>query len=299
MAKKRLGYIGLGKMGMPMAINLLKAGYPLIVHNRSQGKVQELVRLGARAARSPSQVAAGSDAVFTNLPDTPDVLEVVLGKDGIIEGAHEGLIYIDNSTIKPSASREIYAALKLLGVSCLDAPVSGGDIGAQQGTLAIMVGGDAETLEEVMPILQVVGKTITHVGGPGSGQVAKAANQIMVAAQMVAMSELLIFAQKAGADPRKVVEAIKGGAAQCWTLDVKPQRLFAGNREPGFRSALQAKDLNIIMETAREYGLSLPSAALDAQLYAALCAMDLGELDNSGVISVIETLNKEVLRIDK
>jgi len=299
MTIKRLGYIGLGRMGKPMAINLLKAGYPLIVHNHSQGKVQELVSLGAQAATSPREVAAESDVVFTNLPDTPDVLELVLGKDGIIDGAHEGLIYIDNSTIKPSASREIYATLKPLGVSCLDTPVSGGDIGAQQGTLAIMVGGDAETLEEVMPILQVVGKTITHVGGPGSGQVAKAANQIMVAAQMVAMSELLIFAQKAGADPRKVVEAIKGGAAQCWTLDVKPQRLFAGNREPGFRSALQAKDLNIIMETAREYGLSLPSAALDAQLYAALCAMDLGELDNSGIISVIETLNNEDLRIDK
>jgi 2-hydroxy-3-oxopropionate reductase len=286
-------------MGKPMAINLLKAGYPLIVHNRSRGKVQELVNLGALAATSPKQVAAESDVVFTNLPDTPDVLAVALGKDGIIEGAHEGLIYIDNSTIKPSASREIYVALKTLGVSCLDAPVSGGDIGAQQGTLAIMVGGDAETLEKVMPILQVVGKTITHVGGPGSGQVAKAANQIMVAAQMVAMGELLIFAQKAGADPRKVVDAIKGGAAQCWTLDVKPQRLFAGNREPGFRSALQAKDLNIILETAREYGLSLPSVALDNQLYAALCAMDLGELDNSGIISIIETLNNEALRIDK
>ena len=299
MTKLRLGYIGLGRMGRPMAINLLKAGYPLIVHNRSRGKVQELVNLGALAATSPKQVAAESDVVFTNLPDTPDVLAVALGNDGIIEGAHEGLIYIDNSTIKPSASREIYAALKPLGVSCLDAPVSGGDIGAQQGTLAIMVGGDAEALEKVMLILQVVGKTITHVGGPGSGQVAKAANQIMVAAQMVAMGELLIFAQKAGADPRKVVEAIKGGAAQCWTLDVKPQRLFAGNREPGFRSALQAKDLNIIMETAREYGLSLPSVALDNQLYAALCAMDLGELDNSGIISIIETLNNEALRIDE
>jgi len=286
-------------MGKPMAINLLKAGYPLIVHNRSRGKVKELVNLGALAATSPKQVAAESDVVFTNLPDTPDVLAVALGKDGIIEGAHEGLIYIDNSTIKPSASREIYVALKTLGVSCLDAPVSGGDIGAQQGTLAIMVGGDAETLEKVMPILQVVGKTITHVGGPGSGQVAKAANQIMVAAQMVAMGELLIFAQKAGADPRKVVDAIKGGAAQCWTLDVKPQRLFAGNREPGFRSALQAKDLNIILETAREYGLSLPSVALDNQLYAALCAMDLGELDNSGIISIIETINNEALRIDE
>jgi 2-hydroxy-3-oxopropionate reductase len=162
-----------------------------------------------------------------------------------------------------------------------------------------MVGGAAEALEKVMPLLQVVGKTITHVGGPGSGQVAKAANQIMVAAQMVAMSELLIFAQKAGADPRKIVEAIKGGAAQCWTLDVKPQRLFAGSRKPGFRSTLQAKDLNIIMETAREYGLSLPSVALDNQLYAALCAMDLGELDNSGIISIIETLNNEALRIDE
>jgi len=299
LTKLRLGYIGLGRMGKPMAINLLKAGYPLIVHNRSRGKVQELVNLGALAATSPKQVAAESDVVFTNLPDTPDVLAVALGKDGIIEGAHEGLIYIDNSTIKPSASREIYAALKPLGVSCLDAPVSGGDIGAQQGTLAIMVGGDADVLEKVMTILQVIGKTITHVGGPGSGQVAKAANQIMVAAQMVAMGELLIFAQKAGADPRKVVEAIKGGAAQCWTLDVKPQRLFAGNREPGFRSALQAKDLNIIMETAREYGLSLPSVALDNQLYAALCAMDLGELDNSGIISIIETLNNEALRIDE
>lgn len=299
MTKLRLGYIGLGRMGKPMAINLLKAGYPLIVHNRSRGKVQELVNLGALAATSPKQVAAESDVVFTNLPDTPDVLAVALGKDGIIEGAHKGLIYIDNSTIKPSASREIYAALKPLGVSSLDAPVSGGDIGAQQGTLAIMVGGDADALEKVMPILQVIGKTITHVGGPGSGQVAKAANQIMVAAQVVAMSELLIFAQKAGADPRKVVEAIKGGAAQCWTLDVKPQRLFAGNREPGFRSVLQAKDLNIIMETAREYGLSLPSVALDNQLYAALCAMDLGELDNSGIISIIETLNNEALRIDE
>ncbi|HAE85426.1 MAG TPA: 2-hydroxy-3-oxopropionate reductase [Anaerolineaceae bacterium] len=298
MEKIRLGYIGLGKMGKPMAINLLRAGYPLIVYNRSQGKVQELVSMGAKAATSPKQVAAESDVVFTNLPDTPDVLVVVLGKEGIIEGAHEGMVYIDHSTIKPSASREIYTALKPLGVSALDAPVSGGDIGAQQGTLAIMVGGDAESLEKVMTILNVVGKTITHVGGPGSGQVAKAANQIMVAAQMVAMSELLIFAQKAGADPRKVVEAIKGGAAQCWTLDVKPQRLFSGNREPGFRSALQAKDLNIIMETAREYGMSLPSVALDNQLYAALCALNLGELDNSGIIAVIETLNNVELRID-
>jgi len=214
-----------------------------------------------------------------------------------LAGAHESLIYVDHSTIKPSASREIYAALKPLGVSSLDAPVSGGDIGAQQGTLSIMVGGDFETFKRVMPILQVVGKTIIYIGGPGSGQIAKAANQIMVAAQMVAMGELLIFAQKAGADPRKVVEAIKGGAAQCWTLDVKPQRLFDGNREPGFRSTLQSKDLYIIMETAKEYGMCLPEAALDTQLYAALCAAGQGELDNSGIIAVIEALNNEILKI--
>lgn len=297
MKKQHLGFIGLGRMGKPMAINLLKAGYQLVVYNRSQGKVQELVSLGAGAAASPRQVAEESEIVFTSLPDTPDVLSVVLGEDGILAGAHEGLIYVDHSTIKPSASREIYTALKPLGVSSLDAPVSGGDIGAQQGTLSIMVGGDFETFERVMPILQVVGKTITYIGGPGSGQIAKAANQIMVAAQMVAMGELLIFAQKAGADPRKVVEAIKGGAAQCWTLDVKPQRLFDGNREPGFRSTLQSKDLYIIMETAKEYGMCLPEAALDTQLYAALCAAGQGELDNSGIIAVIEALNNELLKI--
>ncbi len=153
-----------------------------------------------------------------------------------------------------------------------------------------MVGGPADALDKVMPVFQAMGKTITHVGDAGAGQVAKAANQIMVAAQMVAMGELLIFSQKAGVDPQKVVEAIKGGAAQCWTLDVKPPRLFAGNRTPGFKSYMMAKDLNIILETAREYGIPLPSAALDAQLYKAMLQNDLGELDNSAVIAVIETM---------
>ena len=173
-------------------------------------------------------------------------------------GAHPGLIWVDNSTIKPAAARSLAAQLAGKGVLALDAPVSGGDIGARNGTLAIMVGGPAEALEKVMPVFQAMGKTVTHVGEAGAGQVAKAANQIMVAAQMVAMGELLIFSQKAGVDPQKVVEAIKGGAAQCWTLDVKPPRLFAGNRTPGFKAHMQAKDLNIILETAREYGI--PSA---------------------------------------
>jgi 2-hydroxy-3-oxopropionate reductase len=286
----KVGYIGLGLMGKSIARNILKAGFPLVVHNRSRGAVAELVAEGAVEAFSPAEVAAQVDAVFTNLPDSPDVEKVVLGEKGIYEGAHAGLVHIDNSTIKPATARYIAARLAEKGVLTLDAPVSGGDIGARNGTLAIMVGGDVGALEKVMPVLMATGKTVTHVGAAGAGQIAKAANQIMVAAQMVAMGELLVFAQKAGADPQKVVDAIKGGAAQCWTLDVKPPRLFAGNRAPGFKAHMQAKDLNIILETAREYGVPLPGTAENAQLFNAMLQMGMGELDNSAVIGVIEAL---------
>lgn len=285
-----IGYIGLGIMGKPMAKNLLQAGYPVVVHNRSRGAVRELVGEGAREAHSPQEVASQVDIVFTNLPDSKDVELVALGKQGILDGAHEGLIFVDHSTIKPATAREIAGSLGKKGVEALDAPVSGGDIGAQKGTLAIMVGGLKETLTKVRPALEVVGKTITHVGGHGAGQTAKAANQVMVAAQMVAMAELLILSQKAGADPQRVIQAIQGGAAQCWTLDVKPERLFAGNRQPGFKASLQSKDLDIVMETAREYGASLPSAAVHTQLYHAMLQMGLGDLDNSAVLTVIENL---------
>jgi len=285
-----VGYIGLGLMGKSIARNILKAGFPLIIHNRSRAAIDELAAEGAQTASSPAEVAARVDVVFTNLPDTPDVEKVVLGENGIASGAHPGLIWVDNSTIKPAAARSLAAKLAGQGVLALDAPVSGGDVGARDGTLAIMVGGPADALDKVMPIFQVMGKTVTHVGEAGAGQVAKAANQIMVAAQMVALGELLIFSQKAGVDPQKVVEAIKGGAAQCWTLDVKPPRLFAGNRLPGFKSHLMAKDLNIILETAREYGIPLPSAAVDAQLYNAMLQNDMGELDNSAVVGMIEEL---------
>ena len=286
----RVGYIGLGLMGKSIARNILKAGFPLVVHNRSRAAVDELVAEGAEVANSPAEVAARVDVVFTNLPDSPDVELVALGKNGIIETARSGLILVDNSTIKPATARHIADVLGEKDVFCLDAPVSGGDIGAREGTLTIMVGGAEEALEKVRPVLMATGKTITHIGGPGSGQIAKAANQIMVAAQMVAMGELLVFAQKAGADPRKVVEAIKSGAARCWTLDVKPQRLFAGNRTPGFKSRMQAKDLNIVIESAREFGVSLPSLALDSQLFNAMVAQGLGDLDNSAVIHLIEQL---------
>jgi 2-hydroxy-3-oxopropionate reductase len=287
---QKIGYIGLGLMGKSMARNLLKAGFPLVVHNRSRAAVDELVKEGAEAASSPAEVAAQVEAVFTNLPDSPDVEQVALGPDGIIQSARKGLIFVDNSTIKPASARLVAERLGKKGTLCLDAPVSGGDIGARDGTLTIMVGGPAEALELVMPALQAMGKTITHVGETGAGQIAKAANQIMVAAQMVAMGELLIFARKVGADPQKVVEAIKGGAAQCWTLDVKPPRLFAGERRPGFKAYMQAKDLNIILETARQYGVPLPSTAENAQLFNAMLQMGMGDLDNSGVVGVIEAL---------
>jgi 2-hydroxy-3-oxopropionate reductase len=187
--------------------------------------------------------------------------------------------------------------LAAAGIPSLDAPVSGGDVGARDATLAIMVGGPAEALEQAMPVLLAMGKTITHVGAAGAGQIAKAANQIMVAAQMVAMGELLIFAQKAGADPQKVIQAIRSGAAQCWTLDIKPPRLFSGNRSPGFKARLQAKDLAIVMETAREYGIPLPTTAVNTQLFIAMLQLGLGDQDNSGVLGILESLAGETLKI--
>lgn len=286
----KVGYIGLGLMGKSMAHNILKAGFSVVVHNRSQAAVDELVAEGAVAASNPAEVAAQVDVVFTNLPDTPDVELVALGENGIIAGAHEGMIFVDNSTIKPGAARAIAAKLAEKGVQALDAPVSGGDIGARNGTLTIMVGGDAAALEKVMPVFEAMGKTITHVGEAGAGQVAKAANQIMVAAQMVAMGELLVFSKKAGVDPQKVVDAIKAGAAQCWALDVKTPRLFDGNRQPGFKAYMQAKDLNIVMESAREYGIPLPLTAESTQMFNAMLQMDMSELDNSAVVGVIEKL---------
>jgi 2-hydroxy-3-oxopropionate reductase len=286
----RVGYIGLGLMGKSIARNILKAGFPVVVHNRSRAAVDELVSEGAVAANSPKEVAAQVDIIFTNLPDSPDVEKVVLGENGIIEGARAGLIVIDNSTIKPASARMIAEKLKEKNIFSLDAPVSGGDIGARNATLTIMVGGDAEALEKAMPVLKAMGKTITLVGDAGAGQVAKAANQIMVAAQMVAMGELLVFSKKAGVDPRKVVDAIKAGAAQCWALDIKTPRLFDGNRAPGFKSYMQLKDMNIVLDTAREYDVPVSATEENTKLYQQMIEMGMGELDNSAVLGVIEKL---------
>jgi 2-hydroxy-3-oxopropionate reductase len=296
---ERIGCIGLGLMGKPMAISLLKAGFPVVVHNRSRNVVLELVEAGAQEAGDARSVAEASDVVITNLPDSDDVESVVLGTNGVIEGIRKGMLFIDNSTIKPESSRKIAARLADVGVSALDAPVSGGDVGAKAGTLAIMVGGPKEAFDRAMPVLQAMGKTITHVGDSGAGQVAKACNQVMVAAQMVALGELLLLAQKSGVDPRRVVEAIRGGAAQCWALDVKPDRLVAGERSPGFKAQMMHKDLNIVLDTARAYGLPLPGTAVNHQLFRAMLQMGMDDLDNSAVIGVLEVLAGDTLRLSK
>ena len=285
-----LGYIGLGLMGAPMARNLMKAGHKLVVHNRSRAIVDALAAEGAIPAFSPREVAAQVDVVFTNLPDSPDVELVALGPDGILSGAHDGLVMIDNSTIKPETARRIAARLAEAGVVALDAPVSGGDIGAKAGTLTIMVGGPEETFNQVLPLLQAIGKTITYIGESGAGQVTKAANQIMVVAQMVGMAEALVLAQKTGVDPQRVVAAISRGAAQCWALDNKAPRIFRRELGPGFKAYMQHKDLNIVLDTGNAYGVPLPQTAVAQQLYRAMLAAGNEGLDNSAVITVLEAL---------
>ncbi len=284
----KIGYIGLGLMGAPIARNMLKAGFTVVIHNRSRAIVDQLASEGAIPAHSAREVAAQVDVVFTNLPDSPDVDQVVLGKDGIIEGAHPGLIYVDNSTIKPETARHIAAELHKVGVGALDAAVSGGQVGAINGQLVIMVGGEQADFDAVTPIFKAIGKSWVLVGGAGAGQIAKACNQIMVGAQMAAMGELMVLAAKGGVDPFKVVEAIKGGAAQCWTLDNKPERLRQGNRAPGFKAYMQLKDLNIVLDTAAAYGVELPLSEAAQSLFDAMVAAGDGELDNAAVLSVLE-----------
>lgn len=288
----KVGYIGLGLMGKSIARNILKAGFSVVVYNRSKEKIEELVKEGAVAGKSPADVAQQVDVVFTNLPDSPDVMQVIFGVDGVASTIKEGAIFVDNSTIKPSVAQEIARRLWAeRRVLALDAPVSGGDIGAKNGTLTVMVGGDEGALSKVFLILQAMSKTITHIGPPGAGQVAKSANQIMVAAQMVAMGEMMVFSKKCGVDPKKVINAVKGGAAQCWTLDVKPPRLFEDNRTPGFKCSLQSKDLGIVLDSAREYGIALPTTSVNAQLFQAMVQNGKGDQDNSAVVGILELMN--------
>lgn len=297
----KVGYIGLGIMGAAMARNLMKAGHELVVHNRSRAIVDQLASEGATPAQSPKEVAEQVDFVFTNLPDSPDVEKVALDPtDGIIAGAKSGQIFVDNSTIKPETARSIAAKFEAVGVMALDAPVSGGDIGAREGTLTIMVGGPQEAFDKTAPLFDAMGKKYVLVGDSGAGQIAKVCNQIIVGAQMVGMAEALITAQKSGVDPQRVVAAIQNGAAQMWSLDVKPPRLFAGNREPGFKAYMQHKDLGIVLDTGRAYGAPQPLSALVMQLFTAMLEQGNAELDNSAIVSVYETLaNIQLVEPDK
>jgi 2-hydroxy-3-oxopropionate reductase len=286
-ANLKLGFIGLGLMGKPMAGHLLKAGFPLTVHNRSRAAVDELGAAGASQAASAAEVAAAADIIFLCLPDSPDVEKVALE---LADTGKTGLIVVDHSTIKPATARKVGEALAAKGMHFLDAPISGGQIGAENGTLTIMVGGDADALETVRHALQAYGKAITHIGGLGAGQIAKCCNQMMVAAQMAAMSELLIFARKADVDPRKVVAAIKGGAAQCWALDVKPPLLFEGKRQPGFKAYMQVKDMHIVLDTASEIGMPMPTTTITTQLYDEMIELDMADLDNAALVGVYEKM---------
>jgi 2-hydroxy-3-oxopropionate reductase len=294
----KVGFIGLGLMGSGMARNLMKAGYDLVVHNRSREIVDELVSEGAAEAWSPREVAEQVDIVMTCLPDSPDVEKVALGEDGIIEGVREGMIFVDHSTIKPETARMVAEKFAEAGVMALDAPISGGDIGAREGTLSIMVGGPEEAFEKALPLFQAMGKTITLVGESGAGQVAKACNQVVVAGTMAAMAEALVLAVKAGANPAKVVQAISRGAAQCWALDHKPQRIFKRELGPGFKAYMQHKDLNIVLDTGNAYGVPLPVTGVVQQLFRAMLAMGNGELDNAAVITVIEALADVVVEAE-
>ncbi|RLI05547.1 NAD(P)-dependent oxidoreductase [Candidatus Bathyarchaeota archaeon] len=288
--KKRVGFIGLGLMGSRMARNILKAGFPLTVWNRTREKMKPLLEAGAEGADSPREVAERSDVVIDIVTDSPDVEEVLLGPQGVIHGARPGLIVIDMSTISPIVTRRIAEKLAEKGVRMLDAPVSGGIIGAEKGTLSIMVGGDYETFKECLPIFEAMGKTITYCGGHGMGQMVKAVNQILVSMTMLAVAEALMFASKAGLDLETTLKAVSGGAAGSWQLTNNGARLLRGDLEPGFKVEHLLKDLRIIMEVAREINMPLPGTALAYQLYRSLMAEGLGEKGTQAVIKVYEKL---------
>lgn len=285
-----IGFIGLGIMGRPMARNLLKAGFPLVVHNRSRGSVDDLVKAGAKAAVSPRDVAGQCDVLITMLPNSPDVEQVALGKDGILEGARAGLVLVDMSTISPIVSQKIGKALETKGVKMLDAPVSGGEKGAIDGALSIMVGGDKAVFDSVLPIFQALGRTITLLGPLGFGGFTKLANQIIVAVNLTALGEALTFGKKAGLERELLLTALAGGLAGSKCLDQKKPNYLANTYNPGFKVDLHFKDLGLIMESARALGVPLPTTAVVQELFSALRTKGRGGLDHSGVITLLEDL---------
>jgi 2-hydroxy-3-oxopropionate reductase len=285
---ERLGFVGLGIMGKPMVRNLLKAGYAVTVFNRSQAAIDELAQAGANPATSLKQVAEQSDIVITCLPDSPDVEAVV---QGMLEGLRSGILFIDMSTIAAATSKKIYTELQARGIQALDAPVSGGDIGAQQGTLSIMVGGEASAFDRALPVLQAMGKNIVHVGDSGAGQITKACNQIVVAMTVQAVAEALTLAKKSGVDPAKVRDALLGGFAQSRVLEVHGKRILEDSFQPGFKLDLHRKDMNIVLQTGRELGVPLLGSSQVTMLMDALIAQGKGGLDNAAIALLYDLLS--------
>jgi 2-hydroxy-3-oxopropionate reductase len=285
---RTVGWIGLGIMGKPMARNLLRAGFDVVVHNRSHAAVEILLHDGASEAGSPRSVAEKCDVVLTMLPETGDVERVVLGPAGILEGLRPGAVHIDMSTIEPDGARRISVAVEAAGGVALDAPVSGGEAGAVAGTLSIMVGGPAETFERMQPLFAALGKNIVRIGDAGAGQVAKACNQIVVAATIQAVAEALALAEACGVDPARVRTALLGGFAQSRILDIHGERMIARNFVPGFKSTLHRKDMRIVDATANEVGIRLPAARLTLALFDELLSRGGADLDHSALRTLIE-----------
>jgi 2-hydroxy-3-oxopropionate reductase len=290
MSSPIIGFIGLGIMGQPMARHLLAAGYPLIALDRVPALHAEVVAAGAQPGVAPDEVARASEVVITMLPDSPDVEEVMFGPSGVMQGLRPGSLVIDMSSILPSVARRVAEAARARGADALDAPVSGGQVGAINATLTIMVGGSPAAFDRAKPIFEVLGKNITLVGDAGAGQVTKAANQAIVGITIAAVSEALLLAAKAGVDPAKVREALMGGFAQSRILDLHGNRMIQRSFQPGFKVKLHRKDMAIVQNTARELGIALPLSAQVAELMNALIARGGGDLDHSALVTVYEAL---------
>ena len=288
---ERVGFIGLGIMGRGMARNLLKAGFPVRVWNRTAARMDELAADGAQPSASPAELASQCDIIITCVSDTPDVEAVLLGENGVIAGVQSGALVIDMSTISPQATQGFAEKLAAKGVNMLDAPVSGGSEGAAKGTLSIMIGGDAADVERAMPVFQAMGKTITHVGGTGAGQTVKLVNQILVVGSMQSMAEALLFAQAGGVDLEKTLAAVSGGAGGSWTLSNRGPQLIKRDWRPGFMIDLQAKDLRLVLDAADDLGAPLPSTALIFQLYRTLQAQGLGAEGNHALVKALERMS--------
>jgi 2-hydroxy-3-oxopropionate reductase len=289
----KVGFIGLGIMGKPMAQNLMEAGYELVLYNRTRAKAEELAKDGAaEVAASPTEVAENSDVIITMLPDSPDVRNTVVGEGGVLEGLKEGALLVDMSTISPVVTEELAAKVEEHGASMLDAPVSGGDVGAIEGTLSIMVGGSEEDFERVRPLFEVMGGTVTHVGPTGAGQVTKAANQVVVALTIEAVSEALVLGSKGGVAPEKILDVLSGGLAGNKVMEVKREKFLSHKFDPGFRSELHHKDLGIALAAGRAYGVVLPVTAIVDQMLLEMKRKGWGREDHSALLKVIEDLSQ-------